>query len=72
MKSFFHISGNKLKSTLSDKFLIKGYHKDAAMITANCSFCNLRVNLPKQKRPNGVTFELNSIYNVSAQLCNFG
>ena len=57
-EQFFHISGNKLKSTLSDKFLIQGYHKDAAIITANCSFCNLRVNLPKQKRPNGVMFEL--------------
>ena len=40
------------------KILIQGYHKEAAKITANCSFCNLRVNLPKQKRPDGITFEL--------------
>ena len=58
MNSFFHISGKKFKSTLNDKFLIQGYHKAAAEITANCSFCNLRVNLPKQKRPEGITFEL--------------
>ena len=47
-----------MKSALTDKFLIQGYHKAAAEITANCIFCNLRVNLPKQKLPEGITFEL--------------
>ena len=47
-----------MKSALTDKFLIQGYQNTAAEITANCRFCILRVNLPKQKRHEGITFEL--------------
>ena len=57
-EKLFHIAGKKFKSTLADKFFIQGYTKVAQEIIANCSFCNLRVNLPKQKRPEGLTFEL--------------
>ena len=59
-------AGKKPKNTLNDKFLIQSYTKAAAEVTANCSFCNLRINLPKQRRPEGITFELKIPFTIWA------